>query len=68
MKTAKITRGGIIMKGRKRSIATRRKKEEVMEAKAIDGLCEKALIVAGLALVGAFLKGFLLGYLLGKNR
>jgi len=56
------------MKGRKRSIATRRKKEEVLLAKEAEGICRILFIVAGAALVGSFLKGLIIGYFVGKNR
>ncbi|MCL2566436.1 MAG: hypothetical protein FWE24_11625 [Defluviitaleaceae bacterium] len=56
------------MRGKKRSIAVRRKKEEIMQEKELGGVCEKLLIIAFAALAGSFLKGIVIGYLIGKHR
>ena len=56
------------MRGKKRSIAVRKKKEEAVKAKELDGLCEKLLIIAAVALICSFLKGILIGYLIGKRK
>ena len=57
------------MTGKKRGIATRRKKEMILQKK--DNGChiskEVIFVFCVAAMIGSFLKGIVLGYLLGKH-